>query len=239
MAKHNPSNLIGIYKITSPSGRVYVGQSWDVRHRWATYRCPGLRPAQPVLYASFKKYGAEAHEFAMLMTLPPTTSQTEMDQCEIFFISFFRDRGVPMLNLKSGGMGGRHSDETKRKIGLKSKGHPPTSTSFKPGQRLGFKHPAEVKEKISKAHRGKKLSDKTKDLIRARRTNQTIVMTPETRRKISEAHKGLGHTPETCAKISALKMGNKNRLGKSHSDETRRKISELAKERYRRKQANG
>lgn len=217
--------IAGIYKITSPSGKVYIGQSWDIAHRWATYRCPGLKPSQPKLFRSLKKYGASAHEFCVIMRFAHGVSQSVMDETERFFISFFRERGVNLLNLAYGGEGGRHTEETRRKIGLRSKGHPPNKTSFKKGERLGFKHPPSVKEKISKAHRGKKLSEKTKSLIRASRANQTIVITPETRRKISESHIGKTHTAETKAKISALKKGNKNRLGKTLSSEARLKIS--------------
>jgi group I intron endonuclease len=58
--------------------------------------------------------------------------------------------------------------------------------------------------------------------------------TPETRQKISEAHKGENnpmygkeHTPETKQKMSeALKGENHYMFGKEHSDETKLKISE-------------
>ena len=29
--------MIGIYKITSPSGKVYIGQSIDIERRWKKY----------------------------------------------------------------------------------------------------------------------------------------------------------------------------------------------------------
>lgn len=55
----------GIYKIVSPSGKVYVGQSVDINTRFSKYRslyCPGQRR----LCASFKKYGVLSHAFEII-----------------------------------------------------------------------------------------------------------------------------------------------------------------------------
>jgi hypothetical protein len=32
------SKICGIYKITSPSGKVYIGQSVDIKRRFTTYK---------------------------------------------------------------------------------------------------------------------------------------------------------------------------------------------------------
>ena len=50
--------LSGIYKITSPSKKIYIGQSVDIIGRWNLYkklRCKN----QTYLYYSLKKYGFE------------------------------------------------------------------------------------------------------------------------------------------------------------------------------------
>ena len=52
--------ISGIYKITSPSGGIYIGQSNDViRRKWeyASIKCCD----QPRLYNSLKKYGWNKH----------------------------------------------------------------------------------------------------------------------------------------------------------------------------------
>ena len=57
--------IIGIYKITSPTGRIYIGQSVNIKKRWTYYRnldCKG----QPALYRSFLKHGLENHIFEIL-----------------------------------------------------------------------------------------------------------------------------------------------------------------------------
>lgn len=54
--------MIGIYKITSPSNRIYIGQSKNIPERFKRYkelRCKN----QPRLYASLNKYGHENHVF--------------------------------------------------------------------------------------------------------------------------------------------------------------------------------
>lgn len=54
--------MIGIYKITSPSGRIYIGQTSSIAKRRTQYE--GLRcKSQPRLYASLIKYGFSEHIF--------------------------------------------------------------------------------------------------------------------------------------------------------------------------------
>jgi len=57
--------MIGIYKITSPSGRIYIGQSVDIDTRWIYYRNLTCK-SQPKIYNSLKKYGAENHIFEII-----------------------------------------------------------------------------------------------------------------------------------------------------------------------------
>jgi group I intron endonuclease len=57
--------MIGIYKITSPSGRIYIGQSTQIEKRWKRYSkvdCKG----QIRLYRSLLKYGYSRHIFEIV-----------------------------------------------------------------------------------------------------------------------------------------------------------------------------
>ena len=54
--------MIGIYKITSPSGKIYIGQSKNIEKRFKAYY-KKLGKNQPRLYRSFKKYGIKQHNF--------------------------------------------------------------------------------------------------------------------------------------------------------------------------------
>jgi group I intron endonuclease len=58
--------MIGIYKITSPSGKVYVGSSVNVERRFKNYKSLDCKK-QVKLYRSFLKYGVNAHKFEILI----------------------------------------------------------------------------------------------------------------------------------------------------------------------------
>ena len=57
--------MIGIYKIISPSGKVYVGQSINIESRIKKYASCNCK-LQVRLYSSIKKYGWENHIFEIL-----------------------------------------------------------------------------------------------------------------------------------------------------------------------------
>ena len=51
-----------IYKITSPSGKVYIGQSRNLIKRLRDYKCRD-NSKQIRLNESFRKHGVENHKF--------------------------------------------------------------------------------------------------------------------------------------------------------------------------------
>jgi group I intron endonuclease len=57
--------MVGIYKITSPSNKIYIGQSRNIEKRFKSYYRK-LGKNQPRLYRSFKKYGIKQHIFEVL-----------------------------------------------------------------------------------------------------------------------------------------------------------------------------
>ena len=56
----------GIYKITSPTGKVYIGQSKNIKRRFLEYEKIIRVEKQVILYKSFKKYGWENHQFDII-----------------------------------------------------------------------------------------------------------------------------------------------------------------------------
>lgn len=56
---------IGIYKITSPSGKVYIGQSLNMQLRLSQYKRNDCK-SQPKLLNSLNKYGSENHVFEVV-----------------------------------------------------------------------------------------------------------------------------------------------------------------------------
>lgn len=133
---------IGIYKITSPSGKVYIGQSWDIEKRWGAYRslwCKGQRK----LYNSFVKYGVENHEFEIINEFEESLcNQLILDYHEDLYMKIEMRKGVELLNLRmGGGSRGKHSEETKQKMSESQKGE---RNNF-----YGKKHSEEYRQKMS------------------------------------------------------------------------------------------
>lgn len=73
-------NMIGIYKITSPTNKIYVGQSIDIEKRFKQYRRLDCKK-QPKLYNSFTKHGVENHIFEIL----EECSLDELNVKEVFW----------------------------------------------------------------------------------------------------------------------------------------------------------
>lgn len=89
----------GIYKITSPSGKIYIGQSINIEGRRSKYVKNELYKQGKITH-SIKKYGFDAHTFEIVGSYP----KEELDRWEVFFIllydSFWGPNG---LNLTPGG----------------------------------------------------------------------------------------------------------------------------------------
>ena len=61
--------MTGIYKITSPSGKSYIGQSKNIKSRWKSHQSESSW-FQCKLYNSFKSHGVEAHTFEVVEECP-------------------------------------------------------------------------------------------------------------------------------------------------------------------------
>ena len=57
--------ICGIYKITNPNGKIYIGQAKDIDYRWLDYKRLACKK-QIKLYGSLNKYGVENHIFEVI-----------------------------------------------------------------------------------------------------------------------------------------------------------------------------
>ena len=160
--------MVGIYKITSPSGRVYIGQSRKVEYRKDQYRRLECKN-QIKVRSSILKYGWDAHSFEVIHQLPEDIAQETLNTYEILYWEQYRDCRVRMLNIKGPGSNGRNSQESVDKIAKALKGNKNASGSRseefkercrlnrlgKPSNMLNKKHSRETLDKISKANIGK------------------------------------------------------------------------------------
>jgi group I intron endonuclease len=108
-----------IYCLTSPSGKKYIGQSWEINIRFSDYK--NLRymvQKQPKIYNALKKYGPENFTYEIIDLCE---TQTEMDNKEIFYINIVYDSMNSGYNCLSGGSNGKHSLETRLLMSKKHK----------------------------------------------------------------------------------------------------------------------
>jgi group I intron endonuclease len=174
--------MIGIYKITSPTNKIYIGQSVDIKRRKTEYTnyCHSGK-----LQNSIKKHGFENHTFEIL----EECSIELLNETERFWQDFYDVLGPNGLNsvltktsdkkmihseetkqkLRDVNLGKKHSDETKEKCSVAS---------------LGYKHTEEAKSKISKARKGSVYTDEQLEHKRK------FIYTDEWRNNISKAKKG-------------------------------------------------
>jgi group I intron endonuclease len=196
--------MIGIYKITNPNGKTYVGQSINIEKRKKSYFSMHKRNNQQIiLHRSFLKYGVENHKFEVI----EECTFDLLNERERYWQDFYNvlEDGLNCRLTKTSDKSGKLSqktieklkakvcsEETKLKISLKTKGKQlGNENPF-----FGKKHSEEAKLKISLANKGKVPHNKFKK-----------------------------HSEETKSKISSLALNNKNCLGRVLSEDTKNKIS--------------
>ena len=106
--------MITIYKITSPTGKIYVGQTKDYRKRLNHYRILNCR-TQYRLHNSLKKYGFNNHLFEILEEIDTSIADSREQYWIAYFKCYWKDQNKG-LNLNKGGNRPNHTAETKKKL---------------------------------------------------------------------------------------------------------------------------
>lgn len=199
--------IIGIYKITSPSDKIYIGQSWNILHRWADY---GKKTSkyQRMLCFSFNKYGKKQHKFEIIHELPFDITQDVLNIYEQFYMDLYRDAGFILLNSREAGSKGKLSDETKRRVSESLMGRP----AWNKGLKGVVKMSQESKKKISDSLKsikhtwkiGKKMPESTRKAIN--KANIGRVISPEQRAKLSASLKGKPYHGKNNGKVRSLEV---------------------------------
>lgn len=155
--------MTGIYKILSPSGRVYIGQSVDIKRRFREYKSR-YSTYQTKLTRSFDKYGVNLHSFEVITEC----DIEELNNLERYYQDLYNAmrEGLNCKLTTSKDRSGKLSDETKKKIGEKSKGR---------------KFSDEYKENMSKIMTGRTFSDEWKQKLSEKAKIRKVL--PETREK--------------------------------------------------------
>lgn len=205
----------GVYTITAPSGKQYVGSTVNFTKRWREHisQLRRGRHHSIALQRAWAKYG-EAIVFKTLLICSPEN------------LLFYEQRAIDCLSPKynrcpkaGSRLGVRHTVESKNKLSAAHRGK---------------HHSREWVERQAAAIRGKKRSPaQIENLKSAFKNRSGHACSPLHKGKISAALKGRHLTLETRAKIGAAKRGKSNAFwqGRKHSEETKAKMRAAAKAR--------
>lgn len=193
--------MIGVYKITSPTGKIYIGSSVDINHRWVCYKTLNCRQ-QTHLYRSLKKHGVDKHIFEVITecdvdnlldfecyygnlydVLGKNGLNCKLPQKDDRF-GYVREESKVRMSLSSTGI--RHTDETKKKI--------KEATTGSKNPFYGKKHSEETKQKIRETKK-KNFTEETKMNMRNAQLGKVTWM------------KGKKHKPESIEKMKQIKKG--------------------------------
>lgn len=126
-----------IYRITNPTGRVYIGKSKNIKQREMWYR-GNYGKSQKAIFMSIQKYGWDAHIFEVIDTFLSDNYYANIK--EKFWVKVHRSnkcaypefRGLNLTNGGDGVCGIKKTKEQKEKISAYQKLNP-NSGQFKKG----------------------------------------------------------------------------------------------------------
>lgn len=201
-------NNCGIYKITSPTGGVYIGQAKNLKRRLREYKKPSGATGQTALRNSFLKHGAENHQFDII----EYCSEDELNCSERFWQDEFDSVSRANLNCIL-----QECNNIRRKMSETTIENMRTSKLGENNPMYGKKRTEESKKKQGDSIRGEL------------NYNFGKKASEETKQRMSNFQKGKVLSEEHKAKI-----GRKGELhcnfGKRFSDEQKQKISKTKKE---------
>lgn len=146
--------MIGIYKITSPTKKVYIGQSININERIKYYKNLNCKP-QKALYSSLIKYGFDNHKFEIL----ELCEVEQLNEKERYYQDLYQAVGKNGLNLiltKTNIKPRVYSLETRKKMSISQTGKKALfCTRYK--QRLKALGRKQSKETIEKINKNKKI----------------------------------------------------------------------------------
>lgn len=201
-------NNCGIYKITSPTGSVYIGQAKNLKRRLREYKKPSGATGQTALRNSFLKHGVENHQFDII----EYCSEDELNCSERFWQDEFDSANRSNLNCIL-----QDCNNVRRKMSENTIENIRVSKLGENNPMYGVKRTEESKKKQGDSIRGELNHNFGKKA------------SEETRQKMSDFQKGKILSEEHKSKIGRKGIENKN-FGRKASTETKQKMSKSKKE---------
>lgn len=244
--------LIGnIYKLTSPSGKCYIGQTIHLNRRLRDYSRLNCDKQWKLLRA-LEKYGFENFKLEILFQYNSDNRSRLniiLDAMEKFCIKKY-DSVYSGYNIRFGGTGGKcteetlekmrfaqsnRSEETRRKMSEWQKGKRLPEIAYEKSRatNTGRPMPQHVKDATMKSNIGRVVTDEHKNILREFHTGKKL--SDETKLKLSIANTGRKHTEEAIQKISIAsqnmsdeskeKMKVSRALGKDKNTKVRKEMN--------------
>ncbi len=200
--------IVGIYKITNPKGRVYIGQSINIFKRFSYYKmlqCKG----QKKVYASLSKYGFENHKFEIVTE--GDFNKNLLDELEKHYIQVYNSFRNG-LNLSIGGgtlgsginhpcYGKKLTKEHREKIGIKSRNISEATREKIRLNSTGRKHTEETKLRLREKHLNKVMSVEAREKMRL-----NLLGSKRNTKKVIDTNTGIEYN---CAKELSVLAGIK------------------------------
>jgi group I intron endonuclease len=115
---HQANSIVGIYKITNPKGKLYIGQSINIERRFKEYKTLQCNK-QPKIYNSLQKFTPQNHLFEII----EECSLEQLNIRELYWKLYYNSINEGLnCELYDNGVGPR-SDEVKQKISKAHKGN--------------------------------------------------------------------------------------------------------------------
>jgi group I intron endonuclease len=216
---------IGVYKITSPSNKIYIGSSKNIYKRWDSYKKLRCK-SQIKLYNSLLKYSPENHEFKILI-------ECDFDDLYVYenlYSNYYNSLSSNNLNLRIPKFFDKKaciSNETIEKMKLNHQSKTNTEWRNNLTKRLKEQNQSiEFRQKISKSKKGiknnflaeynKRISKEDRKLIAKKRIEN-----------VKNKNNGQYHTNEFKQKMSERLKGVK--LSESHKQKLKEKSGQAKK----------
>lgn len=207
-----------IYKYTSPSNKVYIGQTIHEHVRYMRHK---RSEGDTKFCRAIRKYGFENFTYEVIFTIDNEDRKRikeKLDFMERYYIRKFHayENGYNMTLGGDGAAGTKHTEEFNRKISERMKENNPA-----------WNMTDEWRLHIGDSQRGKKMSQEFCKKTSERMKANNPMKNPDVAAKSAAAQKGKHLSEEQKKKIS------ESQKGKVVTDETKMKLKENAAKRRR------
>jgi group I intron endonuclease len=179
----------GIYKIVSPSGKIYIGQSINIERRFSEYKRLQCK-LQRKLYHSILKYGWDNHEKFILEIVD---NELNLIDRENYWKDYYRVLEIPSLCLRKDGTGGKDSEETKKR-----------KSEALSGLKKSEQHRMNMRESATKFQNRQDIKERKRQFLLSDKNPARSI---SVRKKISESGKIAQNREETKLKKSLALKG--------------------------------